>query len=82
MDNQLEQIDAELARLIAENPALARRKEILRSVPGIGAVTATTMIVEMPELGTMEAKEAASLAGLAPVTRESGMWKGRSKSPI
>jgi transposase len=79
VDSQLEQIDAELARLIAEDPALARRQEILRSVPGIGAVTATAMIVEMPELGTMEAKEAASLAGLAPITRESGMWKGRSK---
>lgn len=37
------------------------------------------MIVEIPELGTTEPKEAASLAGLAPITRESGKWKGRSK---
>jgi transposase len=79
VDSQLEQIDAELARLIAEDPALARRQAILRSIPGIGAVTAIAMIVEMPELGTMEGKEAASLAGLAPITRESGKWKGRSK---
>ena len=82
VDSQLEQIDTELARLIAEDPALARRQAILRSVPGIGAVTAIAMIamiVEMPELGTMEAQEAASLAGLAPITRESGKWKGRSK---
>ena len=57
VDSQLEQIDTELARLIAEDPALARRQEILRSVPGIGAVTATAMIVEMPELGTMQTKE-------------------------
>lgn len=49
------------------------------SIPGIGAVTAVAMIVEMPELGTMEPKEAASLSGLAPITRESGKWKGRSK---
>ena len=42
-------------------------------------MTAVAMIVEMPELGTMEAKEAASLAGLAPITRESGKWKGRSR---
>lgn len=79
VDNQLEQIDVELARLIAEDPALARRQDILRSIPGVGAVTAIAMIVEMPELGTMEPKEAASLSGLAPITRESGMWKGRSK---
>lgn len=79
VDSQLEQIDAELARLIAEDPALTRRQAILRSIPGIGAVTAIAMIVEMPELGTMEGKEAASLAGLAPITRESGKWKRRSK---
>lgn len=79
VDSQIEQINAELARLIAEDPDLARREAILRSIPGIGAVTATAMIVEMPELGTMEGKEAASLAGLAPITRESGKWKGRSK---
>lgn len=79
VDSQLAQIDAELARLVAEDPALARRRDILRSIPGIGAVTAIAMIVEMPELGTMEPKEAASLAGLAPITRESGKWKGRSK---
>lgn len=79
VDSQIEQINAELARLIAEDPGLARREAVLRSIPGIGAVTAVAMIVEMPELGTMEAKEAASLAGLAPITRESGKWKGRSK---
>lgn len=79
VDSQIEQINAELLRLIAEDPGLARREAILRSIPGIGAVTAVAMIVEMPELGTMEAKEAASLAGLAPITRESGKWKGRSK---
>lgn len=79
VDSHLEQLDAELTRLVAEDPALARRQDILRSIPGIGAVTAIAMIVEMPELGTMEPKEAASLAGLAPITRESGKWKGRSK---
>lgn len=79
VDGQIAQINAELQRLIAEDPGLARREAILRSIPGIGAVTAVAMIVEMPELGTMEGKEAASLAGLAPITRESGKWKGRSK---
>ena len=49
------------------------------SIPGIGPVAAITMIVEMPELGSMDGKQAASLAGLAPITRESGKWKGKSR---
>ncbi|MDB2552514.1 transposase, partial [Paracoccus sp. (in: a-proteobacteria)] len=46
---------------------------------GIGPVAAIAMLVEMPELGSMDGKEAASLAGLAPITRESGRWKGQSR---
>lgn len=79
VENQIVQIDAELARLVAEDPALVHRYGILLSIPGIGPVAAIAMLVEMPELGTMDGKEAASLAGLAPITRESGVWKGRSR---
>lgn len=79
VERQIEQIDAELARLVAEDPALAQRFGILMSIPGIGPVAAVAMLVEMPELGTMDGKEAASLAGLAPITRESGRWKGQSR---
>ena len=68
-----------IARLLAEDPALAHRFGILLSIPGIGPVAAIAMLVEMPELGTMDGKEAASLAGLAPITRESGRWKGQSR---
>lgn len=79
VETQIKQIDAELARLVAADPDLARRFDILMSIPGVGPVAAVAMIVEMPELGSMNGKEAASLAGLAPITRESGKWKGRSK---
>jgi len=64
--------------VLAANPALNTRLDILLSVPGIGAATAIALLVDMPELGTMDAKQAASLAGLAPVTRQSGTWKGKS----
>ncbi len=57
---------------------LRARLDILLSIPGIGAVTALALMVDMPELGTMDAKQAASLAGLAPVTRQSGTWRGKS----
>lgn len=79
IDKQIAQIDAELVRLIKTDPELARRYEILMSIRGIGPVAAAAMIVDMPELGTMTPKEAASLAGLAPVVRQSGSWKGKAR---
>jgi transposase len=57
VERQIEQIDAELARLVAEDAALAHRFGILMSIPGIGPVAAVAMLVEMPELGTMDGKQ-------------------------
>lgn len=79
VESQIEQIDIERQRLVADDPGPSHRFGILKSVPGIGPVAAVAMIVERPELGTLDGKEAASLAGLAPITRESGVWKGRSR---
>ena len=56
--------------MIAADDTLSRRAEILTSIPGVAEVTAAALIAEMPELGQLDAKAAASLAGLAPVTRE------------
>jgi transposase len=78
IDSQIEAIDREWMSILAANAALKTRLDILLSVPGIGAATAIALLVDMPELGTMDAKQAASLAGLAPVTRQSGTWKGKS----
>jgi len=79
VERQITQIDAELRRVVAADPVLVRRFDILMSIPGIGPVAAIALIVEMPELGRMNGKEAASLAGLAPITRQSGTWKGKAK---
>jgi transposase len=46
-------------------------------VPGIGEATAITMLIEMPELGTLDNKQVASLAGLAPIARDSGQHRGK-----
>jgi transposase len=59
-------------------PPFKARFDILLSMPGLGDVTALAMLIDMPELGSMHAKQAASLTGLAPVTRQSGNWKGKS----
>lgn len=77
IEKQLAEIDEAIAARIADDPDLAERLDILTSIPGIGDVTACMLLIEMPELGTLEPKQAASLAGLAPFTRRSGKWKGK-----
>lgn len=79
IDRDVKRVDAELARLTALDPALSRRAAILRSIPGIGEITAVTLIIDMPELGELEGKQAASLAGLAPVSQQSGRWQGKER---
>ena len=78
IERQLKLIDAEIRRRLGQEKTLERRAEILTSIPGISDITAAGLIVLMPELGTLTRARAASLAGLAPITRESGHWKGRS----
>lgn len=71
-------IEAELTRLIEEDARLARKRDILRSIPGVGKRISALVVVEMPELGTIDRKAAASLAGLAPHPSQSGLSKGRN----
>ncbi len=73
----LKRLDTEIAELLKSEP-LARRAEILTSIPGVSHVTAAGLLARMPELGELTRSAAASLAGLAPMTRESGNWQGRS----
>ena len=78
IETQIEAIDLERKTIVAADERLAARCDILVSVPGLGDVTAYAMLIDMPELGSMDAKQTGSLAGLAPVTRQSGNWKGKS----
>jgi transposase len=77
VQRQIAAIDAALHALCMADPDLKARFGILVSIPGIGETTALTMLIEMPELGTIENKCVASLAGLAPVARDSGQHRGR-----
>lgn len=78
IETQITAIDAEIQKRIDDDNGLSRRLAILTSIPGIGSVAAISIIIEMPEIGSMTPKQTASLAGLAPLTRESGTWKGQS----
>ncbi|NOX72873.1 MAG: IS110 family transposase [Alphaproteobacteria bacterium] len=77
IEKQLTALEAEMQGLIATEPQLARKSAILSSIKGISRITAAALIAEIPELGSLEAKQAASLAGLAPIARDSGAWKGK-----
>jgi transposase len=75
--DEIAALDAEIARTIAEAPRLAGDAKLLRSVPGIGPVTATILLALAPELGRRSPKTIAALAGLAPLNRDSGTARGR-----
>jgi transposase len=68
----LDVLEAEIAALIDANESLARKARLMRTVIGVGPVTAATLLANMPELGSLSKGEAARLAGLAPINRDSG----------
>jgi transposase len=78
IERQIAAVEAAMRAIVDADADLCARFDILTSIPGVSAITAFALLVEMPELGTLEAGEAASLAGLAPIARQSGRWTGRS----
>lgn len=76
IERHLEAIDAEIEARLDEQKA--GQLDILTSIPGIGRITAAAMLIECPEVGTLGRKQIASLAGLAPMTRQSGQWRGKA----
>ncbi len=77
VERQIAAIDAELRASCRADTELKARLDILVSIPGIGEATALTMLIEMPELGAIDNKCVASLAGLAPIARDSGQHSGK-----
>ncbi len=78
MEAELAALDQEINDHVRGSPIWAEKEDLLASVPGIGPVIARTLIAELPELGTLDRRQIAALAGLAPFTRQSGQWRGRS----
>ena len=77
LQRQLVAVDRELARLIQANPVWRARDELLRSVPGVGNVTARLLVANLPELGQLNRKQIAALVGVAPHNRDSGSYRGK-----
>lgn len=78
LHKELAALDREIDDTIRTTPLWREKEDLLRSVPGIGPIVARTLLAELPELGRLSRREVASLAGLAPFTRQSGQWRGKS----
>lgn len=77
LSDQLAELEQDLSARVAANPSWQARATLLQSVPGIGAVTATVLLAELPELGTLGHPQVAALVGVAPLNRDSGQFRGR-----
>jgi transposase len=76
ISNQIESITLTINTIIAKDFSLAAKKEKLKSIPGIGNIIANELLILLPELGELNRKQIASLAGLAPKANDSGRFKG------
>ena len=72
-------LDRELHAHVAAHPRWAEPLALLQSVPGVGRVTAYTLLAYLPELGTLSRQAVAALVGVAPMAAESGQWRGRRR---
>jgi transposase len=87
LERELASLDADIDDAVRGSPAWREKEDLLSSVPGVGPGIARTLMAELPELGQLGRKEIAALAGLAPFTRQSGQWRGKSfigggRSPV
>ena len=86
LEARLAALEAQLKQSIEQSPLWLARVNLLQSVPGVGAVLSSTLLVNLPELGTLTHKQISSLVGVAPLNRDSGkkrgqraIWGGRSQ---
>jgi transposase len=85
LEKRLDEANDDLDRLIRKSPIWQHKSDLLTSVPGVGRVVATTLLAELPELGSLNRREIGALVGVCPFSRDSGarrgkrlIWGGRS----
>ncbi|VAW88385.1 Mobile element protein [hydrothermal vent metagenome] len=78
-DTEIARIEKQLDKKVQEQAEWTERKAILVSAPGVGNTLAYTLLADMPELGTMNNKQAAALVGVAPINRDSGKCRGKRR---
>ena len=78
LEKELPEIDEDIGTLVRGSTVWREKEDLLVSFPGIGNTLARTLLAELPELGALTRRQIASLVGVAPFTRQSGHWKGKS----
>ena len=77
LEEELQQIDKDIQNQLHNSPIWQEKENLLRSVPGVGPVTVTTLLAELPELGKLNRKQIAALVGVAPFNCDSGNMRGK-----
>lgn len=78
LEKELASLDHDIDDAVRGSPIWREKEELLASVPGVGRIIARTLLAELPELGMLNRRQIAALVGLAPWTRQSGQWRGKS----
>ena len=79
LTQEIEGLDRHLKQLIEKSPIWREKDNLLKSIPGIGDVTAATLLAELPELGSLNRRQIASLVGVAPFNQDSGSIRGKRR---
>ena len=79
LESKLKELDDELGDMIRRSPIWREKEALLRSAPGVGPVTAVTLLVDLPELGTLNRQKIAALVGVAPFNKDSGRKRGKRR---
>jgi transposase len=79
MNARIQELEVEINGLVDSLPEWRKQAERLDSIPGVGKITAVTVLAEMPELGQLNRQKIAALAGLAPFNRDSGQKRGKRR---
>jgi transposase len=77
LQQAVHELDEDIHTAIRSSPMWRATEDLLRSVPGIGPITASTLIADLPELGRLDRRKIAALVGVAPINRDSGTVRGR-----
>lgn len=78
LQTELDMLETQIAAQMTQDPPLRQKAALLQSTPGVGPITAATLLGELPELGTLSPGQVAALVGLAPYTVQSGKLRGHA----
>ena len=78
LDKELQKLDSDIDSMVRGSPVWREKEDLLTTFPGVADKIARTVLADLPELGQLDRRKIASLVGIAPFTRRSGKWKGKS----